>query len=377
MTSLLGGSNTSGLSISSTDNRVDSNVAFTISSTTQDLAVSKYSSTELLVILTSASKTLRPNSTYKIELVSVTIDGNTLTSGDYYIFKTEKTKTFSQTNLIANSITYGANLVDSNLANAWGIALNPNTCYFWISSNHSSTSVVYDSNGTQIITPVRIPSPSSSSGGAPSGQIYNSTQGFIIQGTGIPANFIFVGEDGVVSAWNSGTAAGARSVVTATGVYKGVALAADGGANFLYAANFNTGKIDVYDSNFNLVTTKPFVDTSIPTNFAPFNIKNLNGLLYVSYLKQNSLKADDVSGAGNGYIDIFNPNGALVKRFVSQGALNSPWGMVPAPANFGDLSMAILVGNFGDGKINTYDISGNYIGQLKNVADNAITIDGL
>ncbi|MBF0547287.1 MAG: TIGR03118 family protein [Candidatus Riflebacteria bacterium] len=287
------------------------------------------------------------------------------------------TKTFSQTNLVANSTAYGANRVDSNLMNAWGIALNPNSGYFWISSNHSSTSVVYDSNGNQIITPVKIPSPSSSTGGAPSGQIYNSTQDFIIQGTGIPAAFIFVGEDGVVSAWNSATGAGAKAVVTANGVYKGVAMAADGGANFLYAANFNTGKIDVYDANFNPVNTKPFVDSSIPTGFAPFNIKNFNGLLYVSYAAQNSLKADDVKGAGNGYINIFNPNGALVKRFVSQGALNSPWGMVVAPANFGDLSMAILVGNFGDGKINAYNISGNYIGQVKNAAGNAITIDGL
>jgi uncharacterized protein (TIGR03118 family) len=159
-------------------------------------------------------------------------------------------------------------------------------------------------------------------------------------------------------------------------VYKGLALASNGGSNFLYAANFNANSIDVFDTNFNL--TSHFTDPGIPSGFAPFGIANFSGQLYVTFAKQDSAKHDDVAGAGNGYVDIFNPNGTLVQRLVSQGALNSPWGLAIAPSGFGTFGGALLVGNFGDGKINAYSATtGKSLGALDDSTGKAIAIPGL
>jgi uncharacterized protein (TIGR03118 family) len=146
---------------------------------------------------------------------------------------------------------------------------------------------------------------------------------------------------------------------------KVIALGTDDGANFIYIANFSESEIEVLDKNFTYVTTKPFIDPLLPIGFAPFNIKNIGGKLYVTYAKQSPDKYDDESGPGNGYVSIFNTDGTFVKRFASGGTLNSPWGIAEAPSNFDQGSRAILVGNFGDGRINIYTKDGDYVGQLK------------
>ena len=161
-------------------------------------------------------------------------------------------------------------------------------------------------------------------------------------------------------------------------MYKGVAIAEDGSSNFIYAANFNAKTVDVFDHNFTYVTTKPFSDPNMPSNYGPFDIQNIGGKLYVTYAIPKSPDfVDDSAGAGNGYVDIYEPSGELNKRFISQGHLNSPWGLAKARAEFGEFKNTILVGNFGDGLINAYDDDGTWLGQLKDINKDPVHIDGL
>ncbi len=286
------------------------------------------------------------------------------------------THNYDQTNLVANLQSYNPMHVDKNLLNAWGIAVAPSGP-IWISANHSGMTTIYDKTGATLLAPIVIPGPGHTEG-APSGVVFNGTTDFIIPGTTMKARFIFVGEDGIISAWGGGTAAMVAMSRGMGTVYKGVELGNDGTGNFLYATNFRQARIDVFDKNFKLVTNKPFWDPSIPSGFAPFNIKAINGSLYVTYAKQKPDKMDDMAGPGNGYIDIFTMKGEFVKRFASQGSLNSPWGMVGAMAGFCDVDNAIIVGNFGDGRINVFDSWGHFEGQLKKHGGNdPITIEGL
>ena len=277
-----------------------------------------------------------------------------------------------QVNLVSDTAGYGAARIDTNLLNAWGIAAVPGGP-LWISANHKGVSVIYDKMGKALRAPVTIPSIAPGGTGAPTGVIFNSTTDF--GGN----KFIFASEDGIVAAWSSGNSAvtvADRSSFSA--VYKGIAMANDGTANFLYLTNFKGGKVDVFDKNFNYVTNKPFLDPGIPAGFAPFNIVNIGGKLYVTYAKQKAPdNMDDQKGPGNGYVDIFNPDGTFVKRFASQGRLNSPWGIALAPAGFGDDKQpTILIGNFGDGRISVFDMHGGFEGQLQDKG-HALAIDGL
>jgi uncharacterized protein (TIGR03118 family) len=283
---------------------------------------------------------------------------------------------YQQVDLVSNVSGYGTARIDANLANAWGIAIGP-TGAFWISSNHKGLTTIYDRNGAQLLNPISIPFQGAPNAGAPTGVIYNSTTDFIITSNSEVSKFIYASEDGTLTAWSSGTSAITVADRSATAVYKGLAIASDGGSNFLYAANFKEGKIDVFDKSFNYITTKPFLDPNIPTGFAPFNIQNINGELYVTYAKQKGPdNMDDQSGLGNGYVDVFNSNGTLIKRFASQGSLNSPWGIVRAPEAFGLGFNTILIGNFGDGYINVFEANGKYRGQLSENGT-PISIDGL
>ena len=181
---------------------------------------------------------------------------------------------------------------------------------------------------------------------------------------GNPARFIFDGLDGVVSGWNGGTAA-IRMIHNPGSVYTGMAIARDGNKDFIYLANFSQGRIDVYDTAWQPVS-KPFMDPNIPAGFAPFNIQTIEGKLYVMYGKSEGGPA--VSGPGLGFVNIFNPDGSFVKRFASRGQLNAPWGVAKAPATFWGEAMTanvILVGNFGDGRINAFDENGTFLGQLR------------
>jgi len=279
--------------------------------------------------------------------------------------------------LVADAEGFNAGRIDANLGNAWGIAINPNGP-IWISANHTGMSVVYNALGAQLRAPVNIPLGADPNGASPTGVVFNSTTDFVISGG--KSLFIFATEDGILSAWNASLGNTAMTVVdnSSTGaVYKGLEMAADGGANFLYATDFHNAKIDVFDMNFAPVSTKPFMDPDIPAGYAPFNIRNIGGWLYVTYAKQlGPDNMDDEAGVGNGFVDIYWPNGTLVKRFASQGMLNSPWGITPVTTQFGQIKNAILVGNFGDGHINVYDMNGGFQGQLKDKGK-ALTLPGL
>jgi uncharacterized protein (TIGR03118 family) len=269
---------------------------------------------------------------------------------------------FTQVNLVANKNTYIGARVDPNFVNGWGIAFSP-TGNAWISAEGAGTSVIYDKTGAQVLAAVTIPTSGASTGGAPSGQVFNASTDFVLPG-GNPAKFIFVGTDGVISAWNTGGAAVRVIDNSATSAYTGLAIASDGTNNFIYAANFKTAKIDVFDKNFAAVT-KSFTDPTLPAGYAPFNIQNVGGQLYVMYAKVDEATHDEEKGAGFGYVDIYNADGSFVKRFTSQGALNAPWGVAMAPSGFlTGHSSAILIGNFGDGRINAYDTNGNFLGSL-------------
>lgn len=281
---------------------------------------------------------------------------------------------YHQTNLVSDVDGYGAARIDPNLVNPWGISFSA-TSPLWISANHTSVSVIYDKDGKTVIPNVTI----QNGNGAPTGQVFNGTTGFVIPANNKPARFIFCGEDGTITAWNGGTAAilvADRSKHEA--VYKGMAMASDGNANFLYVANFKGGKIDVFDSTFTYVRGKAFQDAQIPADYGPFNIRNIDGWLYVTYAKHKAPdNVDDQKGDGNGYVDIFNTKGQLVKRFASKGALNSPWGIVRAASGFTSVPQAILIGNFGNGLINVYDEDGKFVGSLKDKWGHDIKIDGL
>jgi uncharacterized protein (TIGR03118 family) len=280
---------------------------------------------------------------------------------------------YVQQNLVSD-IPGMASVTDTNLANPWGLAFGPSTP-FWISDNHTGLSTVYNSAGAvQAIVVTIPPPPGAQPPAAPTGIIFNGSTGFTLGGS--PARFIFVTEDGTLVAWNNTSGAVIKADNSASGaIYKGLALA----NNFLYAADFHNGKIDAFDSNFAPVTLSgAFADPTIPAGFAPFNIEAIGGNLYVTYAKQDDDKEDDVAGNGNGFINVFDTNGALVKRFASNGALNSPWGMTVAPASFGAFGSALLVGNFGDGTINAFDsTNGAALGHLVDPKGAAISIQGL
>jgi uncharacterized protein (TIGR03118 family) len=290
-------------------------------------------------------------------------------------------KDFTQVNLVGSNDEYTPAHIDPNLINGWGIAFSSGGTA-WVSAEGTGKSVVYNREGVaQGISPVAIPSPTATTGGHPSGQVFNSTASDFKLLNGNKAAFIFAGLDGVISGWNGGTAAVKMIDSSSKGaVYAGIALAADGGANFLYAANFSAGRIDVFDKDFKSVTTKPFWDPNIPAGYAPFNIQNVGGKLYVMYAKVDPEEHEEEVGPGLGYVDIYNTNGTLDKRFVSKGQLNAPWGVAWAPAGFfggdADAEPAILIGNFGDGRINAYSLDGNFLGQLRAHGE-PIVIEGL
>ncbi|HTC68058.1 MAG TPA: TIGR03118 family protein, partial [Acidothermaceae bacterium] len=177
----------------------------------------------------------------------------------------------------------------------------------------------------------------------------------------------------------AGSTQATPAVQVPNAVFKGLALASVGGANYLYATDFHHGTVDVFDNTFTLQHwSGAFRDRHIPDGYAPFNIALLNGNLYVTYAKQDAARHDDVAGAGHGFVDVFSTSGQLLNRLVSRGGLNSPWGLAIAPSSWGSLAGSLLVGNFGNGRIHAYDAtSGHALGALRDASGNKITIDGL
>lgn len=288
---------------------------------------------------------------------------------------------YLQHNLVSD-IPDMADRLDPSLVNPWGISTSA-TSPFWVADNGTGLSTLYNSAGVANALKVTIPAASGSGTGNPTGTVQNPTTVFTLD-AGKPSAFLFATEDGTISGWNpafDGTHAVIKVNNSASGaVYKGLAINTAASGPMLYASNFNSGKIDVFDGNFAKVTlpATAFTDASVPAGFAPFNIQNLGGKLYVTFARQDAAKHDDVSGPGNGYVDVFDLNGAMLQRLVGGGLLNSPWGLTIAPANFGDFSGALLVGNFGDGWINAYNpTSGAPLGTLKDTKGNIIAIRGL
>jgi uncharacterized protein (TIGR03118 family) len=245
-----------------------------------------------------------------------------------------------------------------------------------VADNGTGLSTLYTGSGAKLGLEVTIPPPGGGMGSAPTGMVFNGTSDFQVS-TGKAAAFIFATEDGTISGWNSGTQAILKVDNSGNAsVYKGLAIGNNGSANFIYATNFRLGKIDVFDKNFAPVTLSgSFTDPGLPSGYAPFGINNIGGNLLVSYALQDSAMHDDVAGPGNGFVDVFDLNGNLIKRLISNGALNSPWGLAMAPSHFGTFSNDLLVGNFGDSLVNAFDPNtGAFLGTLSDPGGNPLSL---
>jgi uncharacterized protein (TIGR03118 family) len=286
---------------------------------------------------------------------------------------------FIETDLVSDIAGRAANL-DSNLVNPWGIDIGPNG-QIRVSDNGSGFSTIYSPTGVSLRPRITIPPAGS---GNPTGIVANHTSDFVVMSAGKSgrARFIFDSEDGSISAWTPDVDSVNAITVLSTpdAVYKGIAIDGTATGHFLYAANFRAGTVDVFDGHFAPVHMQgAFSDTTLPDGYAPFDIVNVRGKLYVAYAKQDGAKHDDVPGAGFGYINVFDANGKLLRRLVSQGPLNAPWGMVLAPEGFmSEDNAALLVGNFGDGMINAFSPgTGHFLGALQDTSGKAISISGL
>ncbi|HEY4040743.1 MAG TPA: TIGR03118 family protein [Rhodopila sp.] len=281
---------------------------------------------------------------------------------------------FSQIDLISDGSVPAVQSPDPNLINPWGVSYSP-TGPFWVSDNGSGVVTLYNGAGSKqslfggTVPQVTVATPPGQTPGtaSPDGQVFNGSGGFNVSQTvgGVTKTgssaFIFATEDGTISGWSPGVDQ-SHSVLAVdnshggTGaVYKGLAIATSGGQTMLYAANFRSGQIEVYNSSFQL--TKTFTDPTVPAGYAPFNVQVLNGKLYVTYALQDNAKHDDVAGLGHGFVDQFNLDGTGMVRVASTGTLDSPWGLAIAPNSFGNLAGDLLVGNFGDGTIGAFNLS--------------------
>ena len=282
---------------------------------------------------------------------------------------------FSVTNLVTDDQTaHAAQITDPELKNAWGISFSA-TSPFWVSSNGAGNARLYSVNPLTQVTVqqglvVAIPGD-----GSVTGQVFNSTAAF--NGD----RFLFVSEDGTVSGWRAalGTTAETLQIGSDANVYKGTTEATIGTNSYLYSANFRAGTIDVLKGNAGAPDLAgSFTDPGIPAGYAPFNIQNINGKLYVTYALQDADKGDDVAGAGHGFVSVFDLQGNFLGRVGSNGTLDSPWGLALAPTSFGALAGDLLVGNFGDGRINVFDLLTNtFVGQLLGTNGKPLAIDGL
>jgi uncharacterized protein (TIGR03118 family) len=283
---------------------------------------------------------------------------------------------FRQANLVSN-IPQMATFTDPNLRNPWGISASA-TSPMWVSDNGAGVTTLYRGDGVKVPLTVIIPAAAGSPDGTlgtPTGTVFNGNSAEF-RGD----RFLFATEDGTIAGWKGGPSATTevpRSIAGPGEVYKGLAIGFDGVADHLYAANFRFGTVDVFNPDYSRGPS--FTDSKVPDGYAPFNVQNLGGVLYVTFARQNADRHDDVAGRGHGFVDAFDMHGKLLARLVSHGRLNSPWGLAIAPASFGRLAGDLLVGNFGDGHINAYTLDkGNFRGELRNVATGGpITIEGL
>jgi uncharacterized protein (TIGR03118 family) len=300
---------------------------------------------------------------------------------------------YVQTNMVSDDTdVVPAAVEDPRLVNAWGLAFGPTTP-FWINDNGTGLSTLYQYNFTTGLVDVLpepsvvIPPPSTHPGDSatPTGIVFNPSNVFTPHPVFSGDAFIFATEDGTISGWQPSF--GDNAVLRVDNldpegpVYKGLAIAADNSNVELFATNFRSGKVDVFDTNYQKVNLgkNAFVDKKLPKGYAPFGIANINTLLYVTYALQDEDKEDDVKGPGHGFVDVYQTNGKLVRRFASRGTLNSPWGIVMSPnVGFGTASSSILIGNFGDGGIGVHNAAtGKFQEFLTDGNGDSIAIDGL
>jgi uncharacterized protein (TIGR03118 family) len=289
--------------------------------------------------------------------------------------------TYSWTNF-QSDLAGVAQHVDPNLVNPWGMAASGNGI-IWVSDNGTGVSTLYNQDGTARSLVVTIPTSKQNRGtGNPTGVVFNNTPFFQVtkNGNSAPAFFIFVSEDGSISGWNptldqthaiiavdNGTNRGVDHAV-----YKSATLGVANGHNFLFVSNFHTGSVETYDESFNQVSPNGFVDPNLPDGYAPFGIRNFNGEIFVTYAKQDHARHDDVACPGCGFVNVFDTSGNFLRRLISNGNLNAPWGLALVEGS------NLWVGNFGDGLINNYDpVSGNFIETLMRADGTPLQFDGL
>jgi uncharacterized protein (TIGR03118 family) len=312
---------------------------------------------------------------------------------------------YVQTNLVSNNPDFHPQILDPLVINAWGIALRPAGAggHFWINNADSGTVTEYvgDVHGTplfqdnlKVVTVAPPPGSPPGTNSTPTGQVFSGhPSDFTVSGEGItgPSRFLFVTEDGTLSGWtersvNGGFERQTMSVIavdnSAQGaIYKGLAVTDGSSNNRLFAANFGQNRIDAWDNRFQAITPPGLFsvpDGTIPKNYAPFNIQNLNGTLYVAYAQLSGIPGEELKGSGLGYLASFDLNGNLLRVWEGRGLLNAPWGLAIAPSDFGEFSNALLVANFGDGTIVGYDrTTQTQLGYLRDPSGNPIMIDGL
>ncbi len=273
-----------------------------------------------------------------------------------------------------SAVSLDTNSTDPQLINPWGVSSSA-ASPLWVSDNGSGLATIYTINpGTNALTKagltVTIPG-----NGSPTGQVFNTGTQFNAD------NFLFVSEDGTISGWRGalGTNAEILQTGSAANVYKGLAESTIAGNTYLYAANFRTGTIDVLKGSGGAPNlTGAFVDPTLPAGYAPFNVQNLGGVIYVTYALQDAAKMDDVPGAGNGFVDAFDLQGNFIGRIGSQGVLNAPWGLAIAPGSFGGFAGDLLVGNFGNGTIDIFSQNtDSLLGEVLNGSGTPLSIHGL
>lgn len=270
---------------------------------------------------------------------------------------------------------------DPNLVNGWGLSAGPSSPW-WVADNHTNKSTLYDGQGHVVSLVVRVD-------GGPTGTVYNGSSDFVVRHNGMhgPSVFLFAAEDGKLRGWNPTVpASSTRAFVIASragvgAVYKGLAIAKVGSANYLYATDFHNGRVDVFNGSNHLQHwTGAFHDPGMPSTYAPFGIQTLGNRIYVTYAKKDPTSPDNQSGPGLGFVDAYKTDGTFVARVASHGALNAPWGLAWAPRNFGRFSGDLLVGNFGDGRIHAYKQTATgwvHDGVLRNHHHQTIVIPGL
>ncbi|MFF3437452.1 TIGR03118 family protein [Streptosporangium sp. NPDC002721] len=284
---------------------------------------------------------------------------------------------FAVTNLVSD-VSGRAAVTDPTLVNPWGLAMGKT---LWVSATGSGLATVYSGGaGTvkQEKTQVRVP------GGRPTGQVVNKGEEFVVKGPGGsgPATFIFASPSGAITGWNA-EADPDDAIISAFvkgADFKGLALAETNRGAMLLAADFAHNKVHVFDGDFDRISfgRRAFRDPGLPEDYAPFNVEVVGNSILVAYAKRDPETGKSVAGQGKGFVSQFNGSGRFVGRFAARGALNAPWAMTLAPKGFGAHSGALLVGNFGDGRINAYNPrNGRPLGPLRTSDGRAITLGGL